>query len=240
MTSPKNINSDKSQPETKPPTSHNISSTKKDTTNTKKPTQKKTLFKSFKKTDKQAEPQKKYEELNKKYQLLLAEYANYQKHSFKQTQELRKYEGQNLIHTLIEKVIDNFDYALDQKITEQNKEQFQKGIMMIYTNFKNVLKEEGVIAVPCKDQPFDPTLHSALDFTTDTNLPPDHVVRVVKKAYRFKDKLLRHAAVIVSKKPTSNTSTNKVSSSTNKTSSSTNEVSSSPKTINNSENKQDT
>ena len=141
----------------------------------------------------------KYEELNNKYQFLLAEYANYKKQNFKQMERLRKYEGQNLIYSLLEKVVDNFDLALRQKITEQNSVEFKKGIQMIYTQLQHFLKEVGVKEAVQVGEPFNPVFHNALAAQSTQDMPPDHVLHIIKKAYMFHDKLIRPAEVIVSK-----------------------------------------
>ena len=149
--------------------------------------------------------QAQYETLNSKYQFLLAEYANYKKNNLKQMENLRKYEGQHLIQQLLTKVIDNFELALKQEINQQNIIEFKKGISMIYENLKNLLKEIGVKEIICKGQPFDPAVHCALDSAPSEEIPPEHIVHVIKKAYFFHDKLLRPAEVIVSKKNESKT-----------------------------------
>ena len=71
---------------------------------------------------------------------------------------------------------------------------------MIYENLKNLLKEIGVKEILCKGQPFDPAVHCALDSVPSTEIPPEHILHVIKKAYFFHDKLIRPAEVIVSKK----------------------------------------
>lgn len=144
--------------------------------------------------------QAQYEALNNKYQFLLAEYANYKKNNLKQMENLRKYEGQHLIQQLLTKVIDSFERALEQELNQQNIPEFKKGIYMIYENLKSLLKETGVKEVPCKGQPFDPAMHCALDSAPSTEIPPEHVLYVIKKPYFLHDKLIRPAEVIVSKK----------------------------------------
>lgn len=144
--------------------------------------------------------QTQYEALNNKYQFLLAEYANYKKNSLKQLENLRKYEGQNLIQQLLTKVIDNFERALEQELNQQNINEFKKGIHMIYENLKNLLKEVGVKEINSKGQPFDPAVHCALDSAPSKEIPPEHILHVIKKAYFLHDKLIRPAEVIVSKK----------------------------------------
>ena len=141
-----------------------------------------------------------HEKLNKKYQFLMAEYANYKKHSIKQLADLRKYEGQSLIQKLIDSVVDDFDRAVEQTLIETNIEEFRKGILMIYEKFQNLLKEIGVKELTCEGQAFDPSLHYALDSTPSEDVPPEHIIKVLKKAYLFHDKLIRPAEVIVSKR----------------------------------------
>ena len=141
----------------------------------------------------------KYEELNKKYQFLLAEYANYKKQTLKREQSFRKYEGSHLIQNLIQ-VIDNFEMALEQEVKPQNFESFQKGIFMIQENLKATLKSYGVRTGGEKGEAFDPAFHNALDSKATEEVPPGHVLQVVKKAYFLHDRLIRPAEVIVSQK----------------------------------------
>ena len=144
----------------------------------------------------------KYEEVNRKYQFLMAEYANYKKQNFKQMENLRKYEGQGLIRDLLDKVVDNFELALKQNLTEQNSADFKKGVQMIYTQLKAFLQEAGVKEAVQIGEPFNPAFHNALDSQPAENIPPDHILHIIKKAYLFHDKLIRPAEVIVSRKST--------------------------------------
>ncbi len=143
-----------------------------------------------------------YEALNNKYLFLMAEYANYKKNSIKQMESLRKYEGQYLIHKLLTVVMDDFDRAMERELTEQNISDFKKGILMIYNNLKNTLQKLGVKEAGDKGELFDPNIHNALDAVSNKEIPPDHIVHIVKKAYFFHDKLIRPAEVIVSRKST--------------------------------------
>ena len=145
---------------------------------------------------------KQYEDLNRKHQFLLAEYANYKRQNFKQMENFRKYEGQHLILSLVDKMMDPFDLALQQDLTEKNKESFKKGIQMIYDNMKSFLKEAGVRESTQKGEPFNPAFHNALDSVPTGDMPPDHILHIIKKAYFFHDKLIRPAEVIVSRQNT--------------------------------------
>lgn len=141
-----------------------------------------------------------YKALNKKYQFLMAEYANYKKNSLKDLENFRKYEAQHFIQHLLSEVIDHFDRAMEQEINTQNAQDFKKGISMIYTNLKKLLEKKGVKEIDCKGKAFDPAFHCALDSAPSEQVPPEHILHVIKKAYLFHDKLIRPAEVIVARK----------------------------------------
>ena len=150
--------------------------------------------------------QKQFEALNKKYQFLMAEYANYKKNNMKYVENLKKYEGQQLIKKLINEVIDDFDRAMEQAVRAQNIDELKKGISMIYERFMSILKSIGVKKISSKGQPFDPSVHCAIDSTPSKEVPPNHIVYIIKEAYFFQDKLIRPAEVIVSRTPDVETS----------------------------------
>ncbi|MCY4321895.1 MAG: nucleotide exchange factor GrpE [Bdellovibrionaceae bacterium] len=145
-----------------------------------------------------------YEALNTKYHFLMAEYANYKKNNTKKLESIRKYEGQHIIHRILTSVMDDFDRAIEQELTEQNITEFKEGIRMIYNKLKLLLKEVGVKEIDCTGAFFDPTIHCAVDAVVSKEVPPEHIIHVIKKAYFFHDKLIRPAEVIVSRKSTIN------------------------------------
>ena len=157
------------------------------------------------KQESESQWKKQYEDLNRKYQFLMAEYANYKKQSWTHIERLRKYEGQDLIRSLLDQVVDNFDLALQQKLTNKNSEEFKKGVQMIYKQLKSFLKSAGIKEVAQIGEPFNPAFHNALDSLPTKDMPPDHILHIIKKAYMFHDKLIRPAEVIVSRQSQSAT-----------------------------------
>ncbi len=143
-----------------------------------------------------------YTELKKRYEFLMAEYANYKRQTIKQQVLSKKYEGQFFITNLLNKVMDDFDRAMNTKLTEQTTETFKKGISLIYKNLKHLLKEFHIKEAPCLGKPFDPAVHSAISSVATDDVAPEHIVNVFKEAYFFHDKLLRPAEVIVSRQNT--------------------------------------
>jgi molecular chaperone GrpE len=99
-------------------------------------------------------------------------------------------------------VLDNFDMAL--AATNQANvtvETLKVGVSMIHTQLRQVFSDSGVDAVDAVGLPFDPAIHEAVSQQETTDVPEGQVVQQLRKGYRFKDRLLRPATVVVAKKP---------------------------------------
>jgi len=77
-------------------------------------------------------------------------------------------------------------------------ESYIEGITLIYNKLKDFLEQNGVTEMEALHQPFDPDLHDAL-----TKIPVEKedlkgkVVDVLQEGYWLKEKVLRHAKVVV-------------------------------------------
>jgi molecular chaperone GrpE len=134
---------------------------------------------------------------------LRAEFDNYKRHAIKERAELTKYGSERLVVELLN-VLDNFERALEIKISADNFESFKKGVEMTATELKGMLTRFGVAELPCQGVAFDPMVHEALSAEETTNVPEGHISRVFKKPYKFHDKVVRPGQVVVAKAPTMN------------------------------------
>lgn len=140
------------------------------------------------------------EKFKSEYLYLRAEFENYRRNSIKERSDLSKFGGEKVIKDLLE-VVDNFDRALELKITSENFETFAKGIQMTSVELKHLLIKNSVTEIPCEGHAFDPSVHEALSSEPTDKFEPGFISRVFKKAYKLHDKILRPAQVIVAKKP---------------------------------------
>jgi molecular chaperone GrpE len=72
---------------------------------------------------------------------------------------------------------------------------------MILTQLKNALTDAGLEPIEAVGQKFDPNIHEALSQKETTEVPEGQVVQQLRKGYKLRDRLLRPAAVVVSKAP---------------------------------------
>jgi molecular chaperone GrpE len=105
--------------------------------------------------------------------------------------------------SVIEKIlqnIDNFELALEStsKIKNKHNEQILLGINLILNDLKNLVKEENVTEVPGEGGILDPTQHEVLECEDSEKYPENTILKVFKKGYKYKDRVIRPAKVRVS------------------------------------------
>ncbi|MFA7075121.1 MAG: nucleotide exchange factor GrpE [Candidatus Izemoplasmatales bacterium] len=132
-----------------------------------------------------------------KYYRALAEMENYKKRMSEDFKRERKYAGMTLADKLIDS-IEVFSQALNIKTDDSNLKNFLYGFNMIKDMMYTALKDEGVIAIESKvGDDYDPTIHEAMDTEYDSEARENSILKIVKKGYKFKDRILRPALVVV-------------------------------------------
>jgi molecular chaperone GrpE len=72
---------------------------------------------------------------------------------------------------------------------------------MIHEQFKNTLAEAGLEEIDAVGREFDPNWHEAISQQETAKTPENHVTQQLRKGYKFRDRLLRPASVVVARKP---------------------------------------
>ena len=139
------------------------------------------------------------DESKDKYLRLFAEFDNYKKRSIKEKLDFMKTASQETINAMLP-VVDDFDRAKKSAEDEASVEQFSEGVNMVYNKLKNTLKNLGLEEMVSTGEVFDPELHAAI---TEIPAPSEDmkgkIIDTVEKGYLLKDKIIRHAKVVVGK-----------------------------------------
>lgn len=139
-----------------------------------------------------------------KYLRAIAEFENFKKRATKERSELLKYAGESIVIDLLD-VLDDLDRALLVDIKKvSSPEEIIEGVRMIRGRFAGILKKHAVEAKEAAGEKFDPLCHEALTAVPTNEHPPGTVIEQLRKAYLFKDKLIRTAQVVVSKEMENN------------------------------------
>lgn len=138
-------------------------------------------------------------ELKDKYLRLYADFENYRKRTAKESLELRKVAGQEILSSLLP-VMDDFDRAKQIAEKPDSKETFSEGIQLLYHKLQSVLKQKGLQKMESNGEVFDPELHEAI---TEIPAPSEDmvgkVIDTVEPGYFLNDKIIRYAKVVVGK-----------------------------------------
>jgi len=131
-----------------------------------------------------------------------ADFENFKKRAAREKQDAIKFANESLLQKLIP-VLDHFDMALAaaQNAQADGVQSLHAGINMIYQQLKTLLVETGLEEVDAAGQRFDPNLHEAVSQKETAEVPEGQVVEQLRKGYKFRDRLLRPASVIVAKHP---------------------------------------
>ena len=136
---------------------------------------------------------------------LSAEFDNFKKRAARDRQDAIRYANEGLLEKLIP-TIDNFEMALAVTVTTDSTsvDSLKMGINMVYQQLKGVITDSGIETLEvATGAVFDPNWQEAVSQEDSESVPEGHVVRQLRKGYRLRERLLRPATVVVSKKPSS-------------------------------------
>ena len=126
---------------------------------------------------------------------LLAEFDNFKKRSVNERKNLTKYAGEFFIKAIIP-IIDDFSRTINS--TEENSPLLD-GIVLINSKLEKLLNEHGVKSFDSIGNDFDPELHEALMSEQTKNKKDGIILKEFEKGYKYHDKIIRHAKVVVNK-----------------------------------------
>jgi len=147
--------------------------------------------------------QKKQEaaEADDKYRRTYADFENYRKRMQRDQAEFKKYANEQMALELLT-VIDHLGLALKHACeTPEKSEGLQQGVEMVHKQFRDVLEKFGITPFKAEGEPFDPAKHEAMMQVATSDVPENMVVQVFQDGYLYHEKILRHAKVGVSTKP---------------------------------------
>jgi molecular chaperone GrpE len=142
----------------------------------------------------------KAEENWERFVRLTADFDNYKKRAARERQDAVSYANESLLVKLLP-ILDAFEMALAASASDAAAQSLQAGIVMVSNQLKSALAEAGLEEIDANGKRFDPNIHEAVSQQETRDVPEGQVLRQTRKGYRFRNRLLRPAGVIVAKKP---------------------------------------
>ena len=167
---------------------------------TKKQTAKQKQSKSQKKTNLK-NIQNQFDQLKDKHMRLKAEFENFRKRKNKEISSLLQYDGEGVIKEILP-IVDDIDRMVDSadKTHSDNEKSFMEGINILSSKIDRFLENKNIEAFGEEGETLDPEIHDAMLTQKDDKKENNVVLNVFEKGYRYHDKVIRHAKVIVNKK----------------------------------------
>jgi molecular chaperone GrpE len=128
-----------------------------------------------------------------------ADFENYKKRAAREKEDAMKYANSSLLQRLVS-ILDNFELGLAAAKTESEQSPIYSGMVLVQKQLNDLLEENGLQAIEAEGKKFDPNLHEAIAHEPSGSAEGT-VVRQARRGYRFKDRLLRPARVVVSSGP---------------------------------------
>jgi molecular chaperone GrpE len=122
-----------------------------------------------------------------------AEMENLRKRTAREREEAIRYANQRLLEELLP-VIDNFEMGM-LAAAQDTSSMIYIGMDMVRKQLNEFLSNLGVEEIPVTGQ-FNPNLHDAVS-EEPSNTPEGEILRVTRRGYKLRDRLLRPASVVV-------------------------------------------
>jgi len=127
-----------------------------------------------------------------------AEMENLRKRTTREREDAIRFANQRLLEELLP-VIDNFEMGM-QAASEDTGSMIYIGMDMVRKQLAEFLSSQGVEEIPT-DGLFDPNLHDAVSQEECAAGDEGRILRVTRRGFKLRNRLLRPASVVVSKLP---------------------------------------
>jgi molecular chaperone GrpE len=128
-----------------------------------------------------------------------ADAENFKKRLQREKEEQTRYANESFLRELLT-VIDNLERALEHSRAESDQDGLVEGLSMTLKGFLDTLNRFGCTQVEAVGKPFDPNFHEAVSQEESADHEPNTVLNELQKGYMLKERLLRPAMVLVSKR----------------------------------------
>ncbi len=139
--------------------------------------------------------------LKDKYARVHADFDNIKKRLEREKYTAVEYSNEKFAKDMIP-VMDALQMALTSTATltdpQEHLNKLNEGIELTLKQFTTSLEKHGVTMVP-HDEPFDPNIHNAVQSVDSEDVESGQIVQTFQTGYKYKNRPLREAMVVVAK-----------------------------------------
>ena len=128
---------------------------------------------------------------------LKAEFENFRRRKADEISRLLQFEGENAIRGFLP-ILDDLDRMIHS--SDASEESLKDGVSMVESKIQKYFESLSIKPFGEKGDEMDPDIHDAMLTKTDKKMNDNSILEVFEKGYTYRDKVIRHAKVIVNKK----------------------------------------
>ncbi len=125
---------------------------------------------------------------------LRADFENFRRRTAKEKEEVGDVVVQELCRGMLP-LLDNFERAMATE--DKNGENFRKGVEMIFQQFQEILKKNGLEVIETKNATFDPNFHQAVMRVQNPEMEDEAIAAELQKGYIVRGRVIRPSMVQV-------------------------------------------
>ena len=128
---------------------------------------------------------------------LKAEFENFRRRKADEISRLLQFEGENAIRGFLP-ILDDLERMIHS--SDASEESLKDGVSMVESKIQKYFESLSIKPFGEKGDEMDPDIHDAMLTQTDKKMDDNSILEVFEKGYTYRDKVIRHAKVIVNKK----------------------------------------
>ena len=128
---------------------------------------------------------------------LKAEFENFRRRKADEISRLLQFEGENTILGFLP-ILDDLERMIHS--SDASEESLKNGVSMVESKIQKYFESLSIKPFGEKGDKMDPDIHDAMLTQTDKKMDDNSILEVFEKGYTYRDKVIRHAKVIVNKK----------------------------------------
>ncbi|MCD6279814.1 nucleotide exchange factor GrpE [Candidatus Micrarchaeota archaeon] len=133
-----------------------------------------------------------------RYLRLQAEFQNYRRRVEKEKERMALEGSERLILKLLP-FFDDFKLVVDERNKDRKHKELPVDVLIhLFNKLNHILSKEGLHEMKLIGERFNPTFHEAA-YYRESDAESGTIIEIIRPGYMFKDRVLRHAIVGVSK-----------------------------------------
>ena len=135
--------------------------------------------------------------LKDKHIRLKAEFENFRRRKSEEISKLLQFEGENVIKGFLP-ILDDINRMIN--IENNSEKSLKDGLILMNSKIQKYFDNLEITTFGEKGDLMDPEIHDAMLTQKDKSHDDGAILDVFEKGYRYREKVIRHAKVIVNKK----------------------------------------